>query len=1435
MLITSSLSDACGTRGVCKCFLKSLKETVNCALQALTELPTGIPANVSTLDLQRNEIKKLDEESFQYMLILEKLSLFQNYLETLNTHLFSKTVMLQELDISFNQLKDLPDYLLRNTSGLKKFHLKRNFLVTLPSELFSQSIALEDLDISYNKLVELPEYLLRNNIKLIKLRLAGNKLTRFRKDFFLQLRNLQELDLSVNHITNMDVNFLSFSKMLWKFSLAGNKLTTLPSHLFSHSYGLEELDVSSNQLEYLPEHLLQNTTKLNVLLLHNNRIKRFGKDFFRQLKFLDELNLDHNQLSNMDLAILSPLKTLRFLRLENNDINYTSTAFVSGMTLLRKLYLRGNHIRILSAGSFVNIHYLRILDLTNNNMKIESTRVLSCLKNVETLFLSGNKIENIPEESFHSFYKMEILELNNNGVINIPDLLFSSMGMLQKLSMENNYLVEIRKSHFAALHNLMSLHLRWNRIRWIEKDSFQKLENLVELHLSHNNITCLPDDIFTGTPLLQQLDLSSNMIQEVHDGLFNNLSKLYILNMTGNAMTHLPEKIFSDSNDLVYLGLDDNHLQELPERLLKDLKDLRSLDLSLNELQILQSNTFDDIQEFIYLSVSFNNISKLPSDLFVHVALSSTLDLSNNRLTSLPSRLFNSHKKSHGLETLLLHRNQIDYLARDVFRGLPRLISLCLFYNNIKTLADDTFAGISGKIYLFGNELTIMNTTPFRNRNITEIHLYGNNIGFFKKTALRGLSSKAKVFIDCREVQKLQQSAVDLTCVTPQFVPVLLVDKDLGVVMGREGFTCQPTQAKSKNLCSPCPRGTFSNGQNECVPCPPGGYYQDEIGITNKQEICKKCGNGTFVRRGGGESIGDCAICPDGTNKEFHAGYRACFCLDKYARKERLGPCYLCLEKGVNCSGRDYESIQPGFYWSWNFEGANLTNYQNFVKNLEIESSLIDFNAKYDEEIPRPFACPRRESCKTTMGNIDVHCVTGYTGWLCSKCITGFYSVMNYCLPCPKKEWLFIEVALILCFCVVVSACLFRFHKLDKRRRKSERSLLDIFISRGKIALGFYQVVGEVFASLHDVSWATTMKFIGDVISFIELNILRLFIRPQCFHERLQINPKIEFVIAMIFIISVITGSFGIYQVLKTFHKHKTKYTDPSKSFEKYTKDLKSRLLTCSIITFFVTYPSVCTIVFQLYPRACESFCLDRAENTCKVLLRSDYDIECQDLNLYHIFAYAATAGYVVAYPAVLLFLLNRRFRFRLLKSAKIPQVSSDENVGNDQQILADGISCDGSNPVWVNFLCENYKPQYWYWEIVELTRKVTQTVLITLLGWENKLTVFITIGISVTYLTLHARYMPMKSVFEQRLQMFSLVAILFYVLIASMDVPDEYDDALSVAIVTLNSVIIIIIGAEVAFGLFVRLTHIRIHELAQRFSHSTFKCLGERSRSRND
>ncbi|KAJ8051064.1 hypothetical protein HOLleu_04492 [Holothuria leucospilota] len=284
--------------------------------------------------------------------------------------------------------------------------------------------------------------------------------------------------------------------------------------------------------------------------------------------------------------------------------------------------------------------------------------------------------------------------------------------------------------------------------------------------------------------------------------------------------------------------------------------------------------------------------------------------------------------------------------------------------------------------------------------------------------------------------------------------------------------------------------------------------------------------------------------------------------------------------------------------------------------------------------------------------------------------------------------------------------------------------------------------------------------------------------------------------IGIMFPCTIISLSFVLYYIMKARYKYKTGSTWTSECVYIYTKKLRSSLWTSVIILLFVTYPSISTTVFQLYPRACKTFCLDMNNTICKKRLRSDYDIECTHLEIYHVIAYLSTAVYVIGFPVALFLLLKTKVKFSPFHGTPGPLYAINEGTGGNLPNPVDDSFIQRSYPVWMEFLCENYKPQFWYWEIVELVRKITQTVLLTLLGWDNAITVVLTIAISVLFLMLHARYRPMKSTIEQLLQMFSLTAILANLFVAMMDIPDEQDDRMTVALIILNvSVLAIVVG----------------------------------------
>ncbi|KAJ8048349.1 hypothetical protein HOLleu_00625 [Holothuria leucospilota] len=566
---------------------------------------------------------------------------------------------------------------------------------------------------------------------------------------------------------------------------------------------------------------------------------------------------------------------------------------------------------------------------------------------------------------------------------------------------------------------------------------------------------------------------------------------------------------------------------------------------------------------------------------------------------------------------------------------------------------------------------------------------------------------------------------------------------------------------------------------------------------------CKNCNDGTFVKNGGGISIRQCLVCPEGTNQTMKAGFRACRCKQNYTRTDRFGPCELCLDEGLNCTHQEFKRLLPGYYWNWTFPFANIVEYVHFVENLKNESRFHDkAYVNYSGEIPKVHKCQKPGNCPNnggvTLERIAGTCEDGYRGWLCSKCMNGHYSVLNSCIPCPHKVWLFIEPLGIIGLCALFCSVVLWQYKREKKGRLVGRSVMDVIVSRLKIVLGFYQVVGGFFASMHGVNWTGALQLIGEAITYVELTILRIVVRPQCYDSQLEINPKLEFIIGVSLPVFITTIAATYFYASKWyFHYTKRKFPDHD-SLQSHLFKLKTKVITVVLVLLFITYPPICSTIFQLYPRACKTFCLDQKNKHCIKRLRSDFDIDCEDLTLYNYSAYVATALYVVAFPVCLLFVLRRHTRriessnnFELLTAE-----NTDSSVNESTHLI-----CDTSErrrlPSWLHFLCENYKPKFWYWEIVELSRKVTQTLLVTLLGWEDKVTVLVTIGTSVLFLTLHARFWPMKDLFDQRLQMFSLTAIFINVLVAAMDVPEYYDGAINIILVLLNVVVIVIMAGK--------------------------------------
>ncbi|KAJ8020128.1 hypothetical protein HOLleu_41996 [Holothuria leucospilota] len=200
-----------------------------------------------------------------------------------------------------------------------------------------------------------------------------------------------------------------------------------------------------------------------------------------------------------------------------------------------------------------------------------------------------------------------------------------------------------------------------------------------------------------------------------------------------------------------------------------------------------------------------------------------------------------------------------------------------------------------------------------------------------------------------------------------------------------------------------------------CLPCPAGGFYLDKVGSVSDEVgyiPCELCNPGTYVPLGIGNSSKSCQVCPEGTNKSRHAGFRACFCLDDYYRKNRFGKCLICPQDGVNCSG-DIVHLRQGYYWHWT--SSNIELYEKFKSNLQIFNDSYDREASsFNASLPLIYKCPVKENCINNVSEVKGNCRKGHHGWMCTVCEDGYIKLVGLCKECSSLLMVFLDIVIFL-------------------------------------------------------------------------------------------------------------------------------------------------------------------------------------------------------------------------------------------------------------------------------------------------------------------------------------------------------------------------------------------------------------------------------------
>ncbi|XP_062911156.1 leucine-rich repeat transmembrane protein FLRT3 [Mobula hypostoma] len=278
------------TVGSCPSVCRCDRGFVYCNDRGLTSIPTGIPADSTTLFLQNNQIKNagiprellnlvkvetiylyrnsLDEFPTNIPKYIKELHLQENNIRAISLDSLSKIPYLERLHLDDNSVSavSIEEGAFRDSKYLRLIFLSRNHLSSIPIGLPS---TIEELRLDDNRIATISEDALRHLKGLKRLVLDGNLLSNqgLQGKVFNNLVNLTELSLVRNVLTSPPVLPIS---SLQKLHLQENHINLIPTNAFSYLRQLHRLDLSNNNLTHLPQGIFDNLNNLTQLLLRNN-------------------------------------------------------------------------------------------------------------------------------------------------------------------------------------------------------------------------------------------------------------------------------------------------------------------------------------------------------------------------------------------------------------------------------------------------------------------------------------------------------------------------------------------------------------------------------------------------------------------------------------------------------------------------------------------------------------------------------------------------------------------------------------------------------------------------------------------------------------------------------------------------------------------------------------------------------------------------------------------------------------------------------------------------------------------------------------------------------------------------------------------------------------------------------------------------------------
>lgn len=425
------------------------------------------------------------------------------------------------LFLNHDNLRDLNPEVFEGLNTVSYLSLSDNELEEVPSHLWQYMTNIKTLDLGRTKIKGLKNSHFKNLPNLKSLTVPGCMMTHLENNSIPL--GLQHLHMGRNQLTSLNGNIRGLKELQWLF-INANNLTDLEGELPLNAHKLNTIHASNNLIEKLPKDLMtlpalenaffqhsriksldgcfSKSRKMQRLYLDNNFINILTEDDFREAESLVHLSLGCNKIKQLNNSLIG-LRNLQYLNITENELEEFSFEEIIGLEKLSGIDLSFNKISSIKGPTTNLVEWnIKVSDLKLDHNNIESLNgSLSGLRELMRLNLSFNKLKKISPDDLIGLDQIAHLDVSHNYLKTLEEMSGTFLPKLEVLKASNNYLTILERD-FHGLPVLCDADLSDNQIIALGRDLVSKTRctirnganegawDTLKINLKNNPILC---------------------------------------------------------------------------------------------------------------------------------------------------------------------------------------------------------------------------------------------------------------------------------------------------------------------------------------------------------------------------------------------------------------------------------------------------------------------------------------------------------------------------------------------------------------------------------------------------------------------------------------------------------------------------------------------------------------------------------------------------------------------------------------------------------------------------------------------------------------------------------------------------------------------------------------------------------------------------------